>query len=620
MALLPENNWEKHLKDLPSYKEYIKLDNEDIKGYSDNYCEKDLGSTNAEDKALCNKVSKHLKRLSGISNNDDRKHGCYYFQYWLYDQISKKYSADNKINNKQVSDKLFDLVATTILKSPNLEPCRCYESGTPSVWKEEKDLHDYFKNYEDINCTNSDKTTCKKYVSYVTYIDKLFQNKEFICCDYEDVEPVCERYIKCEDDTRPEELLPKLQKELKALEAKPAEAPKVDVGVVGPGERAGSGVVGNGKAGQGAAETGSIGNKGAETGDTGNRVAGPGDKGSKETRPGDLGSKAPGTADAGGKAPGTTDLVSKAEGPGDPGSKAAGPEVQGSKEAGPEVLGSQVAGNKAEGSAGTGSEQKGPEGTEGDVAKPAPVKPAPAKPVAAKPVTTVLGGTESGEGTPEALKPAAETPVPAKPVAAKPALAETTQLPPAPPPPPEPKETVDEPGIPKVAVDEEEPEETAAEGELAEEEAPEPLDGVTSVTLEDAATFSPPSIEGSGEAVHAAPYYTPDRAGDMVPLTNSEATSTLGTTHEELDSNFFRNVIMAIAVLGTIFFLFYYNRSSRLEPNSRKKKKKKGKIFEHNYYEEYEKELEMYGSEETFLDSETDRLYLNYHPDQDSYY
>ncbi|VVA00355.1 PIR protein, partial [Plasmodium vivax] len=375
MALLPENNWE-----------YIKLDNEDIKGYSDNYCEKDLGSTNAEDKALCNKVSKHLKRLSGISNNDDRKHGCFYFQHWFLDQIRKKYSADNKINNKPVSEKLFDLVATNIAKYSNMESCRCYNSGTPEEWKGEKDLHDYFKNYEDINCTNSNKSTCEKYVSYVTYIDKLFQNKEFICCDYEDVEPVCERYIKCE---------------------------------------------GNGKAGQGAAETGSIGNKGAETGDTGNRVAGPGDKGSKETRPGDLGSKAPGTADAGGKAPGTadaggkapgtTDLVSKAEGPGDPGSKAAGPEVQGSKEAGPEVLGSQVAGNKAEGSAGTGSEQKGPEGTEGDVAKPAPVKPAPAKPVAAKPVTTVLGGTESGEGTPEALKPAAETPVPAKPVAAKPA-------------------------------------------------------------------------------------------------------------------------------------------------------------------------------------------------------
>ncbi|SCA83776.1 VIR protein, partial [Plasmodium vivax] len=522
------------------------LDAVDIKDYSDGFCEKDLGSPKKEDIELCNKVSKHLERLSGISD-DKIKHGCFYFQYWFYDQVRKKYSAGNQFNNKAVSDKFFDLVQLKIDKSSNLKPCKCYVSGTPEGWKEEKDLHDYFENYKDINCTNSDKTTCETYVRYVTYINNLFQNKEYNCCDDEDV------------------LLPKLQKELKALEAKPAEAPKVDVGVVGPGERAGSGVVGNGKAGQGAAETGSIGNKGAETGDTGNRVAGPGDKGSKETRPGDLG----------GKAPGTTDLVSKAEGPGDPGSKAAGPEVQGSKEAGPEVLGSQVAGNKAEGSAGTGSEQKGPEGTEGDVAKPAPVKPAPAKPVAAKPVTTVLGGTESGEGTPEALKPAAAKPAhvkpaPAKPVAAKPALAETTQLPPAPPPPPEPKETVDEPGVPKetvdepgvpkVAVDEEEPEETAAEGELAEEEAPEPLDGVTSVTLEDAATFSPPSIEGSGEAVHAAPYYTPDRAGDMVPLTNSEATSTLGTTHEELDSNFFRNVIMAIAVLGTIFFLFYYNR------------------------------------------------------------
>ncbi|KNA02217.1 hypothetical protein PVNG_05540 [Plasmodium vivax North Korean] len=591
MALLPENNWEKHLKDLPSYKEYIKLDNEDIKGYSDNYCEKDLGSTNAEDKALCNKVSKHLKRLSGISNNDDRKHGCFYFQHWFLDQIRKKYSADNKINNKPVSEKLFDLVATNIAKYSNMESCRCYNSGTPEEWKGEKDLHDYFKNYEDINCTNSNKSTCEKYVRYVTYIDKIFKNKEDTCCyDDELFLDVCEPYMKCEYETRPEDLLPKLKEQLKALEAKIAEVPKGDVRVVAPGERAGSGVVGNGK-------------------------AGPGDTGSKEARTGDAGGEAPGNGDLGSKAPGTAD----------PRSKAPGAEVQGSQVAGPGVLGSQVAGSKAE-----GSEQKGPGNTGGDVAKPAeakpaPVKPAPAKPVAAKPVATVLGGTESGEGTQEALKPAAAKPAPvkpapAKPVAAKPAPPEPTQLPPAPPPPPEPKETVDEPGVPDVTVDEEEPEETATEDELVEEEAPKPLDGETSVTLEDAATFSSPSIEGSGETVHAAPYYTPDRAGDMVPLTNSEATSTLGTTHEELDSNFFRNVIMAIAVLGTIFFLFYYNRSSRLEPNSRKKKKKKGKIFEHNYYEEYEKELEMYGSEETFLDSETDRLYLNYHPDQDSYY
>ncbi|SCA83549.1 Plasmodium vivax Vir protein, putative [Plasmodium vivax] len=127
-------------------------------------------------------------------------------------------------------------------------------------------------------------------------------------------------------------------------------------------------------------------------------------------------------------------------------------------------------------------------------------------------------------------------------------------------------------------------------------------------------------VESVEQGVHAISSYTTESVSNALPLTISDSTNTLGTTHEELDSNFFRNVIMAIAVLGTIFFLFYYNRSSRLESSYRKKKKKKGKIFEHNYYEEYEKELAMYGSEETFLDSETDRLYLNYHPDQDSYY
>ncbi|GAB70060.1 CYIR protein [Plasmodium cynomolgi strain B] len=220
MALLPENDWEKHLEKLPSYEEYKKLDDVDIKVYSDDYCVKDLGSLKEEDKTFCNKVSKHLKSLSGLSDKD-RKHGCFYFQYWFFDQISKKYSANNKINNKPVSDKLFDLVALKIRESPNLESCRCYESGTPEVWKEEKDLHDYFENYKNINCTNSDKLTCEKYVRYVTYINKLFQSKEYDCCNDDELDLVsCEPYIKCEYETRPNDLLQELQKQLKAIEEK----------------------------------------------------------------------------------------------------------------------------------------------------------------------------------------------------------------------------------------------------------------------------------------------------------------------------------------------------------------------------------------------------------------
>ncbi|KMZ81220.1 hypothetical protein PVIIG_02702 [Plasmodium vivax India VII] len=563
MALSEENNWEKHLEKLPSYKEYKKLDDLDIKDYSDDFCVKKLGSPKKEDIELCNKVSKHLKTLSGLPDND-RKHGCFYFQYWFYDQISKKYSADNKFNNKTVSDKFFDLVELKIGEFPNLQSCKCYVSGTPEIWKEEKDLHDYFENYKDINCTNSDKTTCKKYVSYVTYIDKLFQNKEYNCC-YEDElwEDVCKPYMKCEYETRPGDLLPKLKEQLKALEAKEKEVPKA----VGGGDAPGVVVE--------------------------NKAAGSDGSGSEKKAPGSAGAEE-------GKDPPAKHVAAK-----------------------------HVA------------------------AKPAAAKPAAAKPVAAKPVAAKPPAAESGGSPPEVTKPAGTVsggtesgvgkPVEVKQGVVKPEVPRTAQQEAAPPPPApretvhplpaprapaptEPKETLDEPQVPEVEVDKEEPEETAAEDgvdgvdEVAEEEEPGPLEGEETVILQDTATVSAPSLEDSGPAVHAASYYNPEIARNAAPLTNADAPSALGTTHEELDSNFFRNVIMAIAVLGTICFLFYYNRSSRLESSCRKKKKKKGKIFEHNYYEEYEKELEMYGSEETFIDSETDRLYLNYHPDQDSYY
>ncbi|CAI7721636.1 PIR protein [Plasmodium vivax] len=560
-SLSEENNWEKHLEKLSSYEEYKKLDAVDISGYSDDFCVKKLGSTKKEDIELCNKVSKHLERLSGISD-DKIKHGCFYFQYWFYDQVRKKYSAGNQFNNKAVSDKFFDLVQLKIDKSSNLKPCKCYVSGTPEGWKEEKDLHDYFENHKDIDCTKSDKSTCKKYVSYVTYIDKLYQNKEYDCCEDDELyDDNCEPYINCKSKYRTQDLLTKLKSDLKTLEAKEKEVPKAG----GGGDAQGAVVV----------------NKAA--GSDGQGRDGPGSDVPGSGRPGSDG----------------------------PGSEKNAPGIAGAQE-GKDLPAKPVAAKPA-------------------AAKPVAAKPAAVKPPAeesggsppevAKPPATVSGETESGVGRPADVKPegveqrAVLKPEVGKQETAGPAQQEAAAAPPAPraPAPTEPKETLDEPQVPEVEVDKEAPEETAAEdgvdevAEVAEEEEPGPLEGEETVILQDTATVSAPSVQDSGAAVHVAPYYTPELAGNAAPLTNVDAPSAVGTIHEELDSNFFRNVIMAVA-------------SSRLESSYCKKKKKKGKIFEHNYYEEYEKELEMYGSEETFLDSETDRLYLNYHPDQDSYY
>ncbi|EDL42614.1 hypothetical protein PVX_036690 [Plasmodium vivax] len=91
------------------------------------------------------------------------------------------------------------------------------------------------------------------------------------------------------------------------------------------------------------------------------------------------------------------------------------------------------------------------------------------------------------------------------------------------------------------------------------------------------------------------------------------------TLYDKLDSNTVKNIIMAAAVLGIIFSLFYYNRSSRIESSIKPKKRKK-KAFEHNYYEEYEKELAKYESDNESLDSLDDRYYLTYQPEGDSHY
>ncbi|CAI7721822.1 PIR protein [Plasmodium vivax] len=118
------------------------------------------------------------------------------------------------------------------------------------------------------------------------------------------------------------------------------------------------------------------------------------------------------------------------------------------------------------------------------------------------------------------------------------------------------------------------------------------------------------------QVVHAASSHNSGPGGNALPEPTASPPGALESVSDKVDSNFYRNIIMAAAILGTIFFLFYYNMSSGLKSRFPKKKRKK-KIFEHNYYEEYEKELEKYGSEDMSLYSENDRYYLNYQPEHD---
>ncbi|SCO68393.1 Plasmodium vivax Vir protein, putative [Plasmodium vivax] len=179
------------------------------------------------------------------------------------------------------------------------------------------------------------------------------------------------------------------------------------------------------------------------------------------------------------------------------------------------------------------------------------------------------------------------------------------------------------------------------------------------VTTPPAVTLIPKAGEKPEQVVHATSSYSSGPGGNALPEPTASPAGALESVSDKVDSNFYRNIIMAAAILGTIFFLFYYNMSSGLKsrfPKRKRKKKifehnyyeeyekelekyvfwieikssglksrfpkrkRKKKIFEHNYYEEYEKELEEYGSEDMSLDSEDDRYYLNYQPERNNDY
>ncbi|CAG9472764.1 unnamed protein product [Plasmodium vivax] len=132
-------------------------------------------------------------------------------------------------------------------------------------------------------------------------------------------------------------------------------------------------------------------------------------------------------------------------------------------------------------------------------------------------------------------------------------------------------------------------------------------------------SLSPPLQGSSGYALNLVSLNNSNTGGDTNLATVADVPGSSETLYDKLDSNTLKNIVMAAAVLGIIFFLFYYNRSSRIESSIKPKKRKK-KAFEHNYYEEYEKELAKYESDNESLDSLDDRYYLTYQPEGDSHY
>ncbi|KNA02588.1 hypothetical protein PVNG_05132 [Plasmodium vivax North Korean] len=78
-------------------------------------------------------------------------------------------------------------------------------------------------------------------------------------------------------------------------------------------------------------------------------------------------------------------------------------------------------------------------------------------------------------------------------------------------------------------------------------------------TLQPRVTMSSPVVGSPVQNALAAVPATLQIRDNTGHGTMADSSSTLESVSDKLDSNFYRNIIMAAAILGTIFFLFYYN-------------------------------------------------------------
>ncbi|GAW83212.1 variable surface protein [Plasmodium gonderi] len=209
------------LKELPSYKKYNELNRE----INEDERNDDCVSFTDEDgsaKELCEKMARNLRELGKMEIGAIRTEKCYYLQHWLYYNTRKILSLEEYIQRKDnVKYKLREVAKNVNNNALNSSPCGCIFDGEFIDWKEEKNLHDYFKNYDYIKCDGSDKGRCQTYIDYVTYINELYKKYydeygDYDCCfglDY------CKAYFNCDIEYNPKDLLLKLKETNEKLNA-----------------------------------------------------------------------------------------------------------------------------------------------------------------------------------------------------------------------------------------------------------------------------------------------------------------------------------------------------------------------------------------------------------------
>ncbi|SCA59593.1 VIR protein [Plasmodium vivax] len=219
MAEISEEELEDILKDLPAHEIYTEL-NEKFENEPRlaRHCKKmwTFKNNNEEMKNLCKRIAYNLEKLSGILSENKNDVRCSYFNHWMYNEIWKLVGTES--NYEIDEDAILRLadIGHDINKELSRPYCsyKYYENDKFSEWKEMKNLHDYFKNFDHIKkYIESDGDKYKNYSKYIKYISKIYRNYEDECCDpaleTREFSPI---YFKCDEEYHPKKLLALLER------------------------------------------------------------------------------------------------------------------------------------------------------------------------------------------------------------------------------------------------------------------------------------------------------------------------------------------------------------------------------------------------------------------------
>ncbi|SBT84162.1 PIR protein [Plasmodium ovale] len=163
---------------------------------------------------LCSKLVKNLIKLSKMKKQY-RNDRCEYVIHWIYDEIGKilNISTDNIYDTHAF--RVFSNATYDVLYKLDISDCLHKTLNISFIeQKEQKNLHDYFKNYDKIHgLDSSNSNKCTKYFEYIKDMNKLYEMYISKCCycftsGY--CKEDCPDYFKCDEKYNPYTLYEKL--------------------------------------------------------------------------------------------------------------------------------------------------------------------------------------------------------------------------------------------------------------------------------------------------------------------------------------------------------------------------------------------------------------------------